>query len=245
MRDSMVFYRSYMEALQALPEEQRHMLFDAIIAYSLDDKIPDFDGVNKALFLLMKPQVDANNKRYENGKKGAESGKNGGRPPKNKDGENPDETPQKPQDNPNGDNNKNPEITPKKAQNEKQNPDETPNENVNVNVDVNANVKHIQKNKNNNINACAYARGIDIVTLGEDMSGITDQVQAESLWEEVRNRLEVEVYALGFDVWIKPLQALGFRNGVLVLATSTETSKNEVMNKYGPLIKAILRRINK
>lgn len=114
MRDSMVFYRSYMEALSALPEEQRRRLFDAIIAYSLDDVIPDFEGVDKALFLLIKPQVDANNKRYENGKKGAESGKMGGRPPKNKQENNPNETPKKPLNNPN----------------------ETPNANDNVNEDV-------------------------------------------------------------------------------------------------------------
>lgn len=138
MRDSMVFYRSYMEALSALPEEQRHMLFDAIIAYSLDNKIPDFDGVNKALFLLMKPQIDANNKRYENGKKGAGSGKNGGRPPKNKDEENPNETPKKPQDNPNGDNSENPKII-------QNNPNETPNENEN---DIYESKKVSKKNNN-------------------------------------------------------------------------------------------------
>lgn len=112
MRESFIFYRSYVEALKELPDENRLHIMDAVLRYALEGEAPNLSGVEKAVFLLMRPQIDANNRRYENGKKGAESGSKGGRPAKNK-----------PQENP--------EITSKKPQ---ENPTETPNENVNVNV---------------------------------------------------------------------------------------------------------------
>jgi hypothetical protein len=45
-------------------------VYDAIFKYALDFKEPEFtDNVAKALFTLIKPQLDANIKRFENGKK--------------------------------------------------------------------------------------------------------------------------------------------------------------------------------
>lgn len=126
MRDSFIFYRSYVEALKELPDENRLHIMDAVLQYALEGDEPNLSGVEKAVFLLMRPQIDANNRRYENGKKGGESGVNGGRPSKNKPQENPTETPKKPLTNP--------EITPNKPQ---ENPTETPNENENVNVNEN------------------------------------------------------------------------------------------------------------
>ena len=41
-----------------------------VIEYGLDGKIPDGNGVATAIYLMAKPQIDANNKRYENGTKG-------------------------------------------------------------------------------------------------------------------------------------------------------------------------------
>ena len=38
--------------------------------YGLDEKEPETAGIEKAIFLLVKPQIDANNKRYQNGTKG-------------------------------------------------------------------------------------------------------------------------------------------------------------------------------
>jgi hypothetical protein len=111
MRDSIVFYRSFYEAIKEIPIEQQGIVYNAIYGYALDGVEPELNGIAKAIFLLVKPQIDANNSRYENGKKGAEPGKKGGRP-KN---ENPKETPNEPQEN----------------------PKETPNENVNVNDNVN------------------------------------------------------------------------------------------------------------
>lgn len=67
---------------------------------------------------------------------------------------------------------------------------------------------------------------------------------ANAIWQEMLSKLEVEVYSLGFDVWIKPLRPVKIEDGVLVLSTATATSRNEVAAKYMPLFKAILRRID-
>lgn len=45
-------------------------LFDALCNYALNDVEPELTGAPSAMFKLLKPQVDANNRRYENGKKG-------------------------------------------------------------------------------------------------------------------------------------------------------------------------------
>lgn len=70
MRDSVVFYRSFYDAIRELPEEDQVRCFHAIMDYALDDAEPDGTGIEKAVFLLAKPQIDANNRRYQNGTKG-------------------------------------------------------------------------------------------------------------------------------------------------------------------------------
>lgn len=80
MRDSFVFYRSFMEAIEDLPAEDFKRCVVSLTEYALDDKEPDASGVVKTFFKLAKPQVDANNKRFEVGCKGAEFGKFGGAP---------------------------------------------------------------------------------------------------------------------------------------------------------------------
>lgn len=113
-RDSFIFYRSFYEAIQDLPKENQLELYNAIAQYSLNFEEPALNGLSNTIFKLIKPQLDANTKRFINGKKGAEHGKKGGRP-KN----------EKPQNNPTGD--------------KENNPTETPNKNVNVNKNVNKN----------------------------------------------------------------------------------------------------------
>lgn len=81
IRDSFCFYRSFYEAIKALPKKYQAQAIDAVLAYGLDGIEPtDADGVIQAIFALIRPQIDANNKRYINGKKGAEYGNKGGRP---------------------------------------------------------------------------------------------------------------------------------------------------------------------
>ncbi len=111
-RDSFVFYRSFAECIQELDPAVRMDCYEAIVNYALDGIEPEADGVVMAMFKAIKPQIDANNKRFVDGKKGAEFGKLGGRPQKDK--------------NPIGVIDKNPiGVT-----------DKTPNVNVNENVNV-------------------------------------------------------------------------------------------------------------
>lgn len=70
MRDSIVFYRSFYEAIKEIPLEEQGVVYNAIYGYALDGIEPELSGIAKAIFLLVKPQIDANNNRYENGKKG-------------------------------------------------------------------------------------------------------------------------------------------------------------------------------
>lgn len=118
-RDSFIFYRSFFEALQGCPDNTRLAVYEEVMQYALyPDYEPVLSGIEKSLFLLIKPQLDSNIRKRENGKKGAEYGQRGGRPSKNKPQQNPTKTPEKPQ----------------------QNPTETPNANANVNANANENV---------------------------------------------------------------------------------------------------------
>jgi len=135
MRESFVFYRSFFDAICELDDKKRLKMYDYIAKFALKNEEPEeINGICKQLFVLIKPQILANNvkmeqyqKDVENGKKGAEYGKLGGRPKKHKQEE---KTP--------------PGFS-------KNNPLENPiNENVNVNDNVNENVN---ENENVNVNA--------------------------------------------------------------------------------------------
>lgn len=70
-RDSFIFYRSFYEAIKDLKDEIRLEVFTAITEYALYGKFPgELKPVAKGLFTLIKPNLDVNNTRYENGKKG-------------------------------------------------------------------------------------------------------------------------------------------------------------------------------
>lgn len=112
MRDSFIFYRSFFETIKKIPKKDRLQLVEAICNYALNDEEDSLSSLNAAIFEMVKPQIDANTKRYENGKKG-------GRP--KKPNQNQNETKPKP--------NHNQSITKTK-----------PNVNVNVNVNDNVNV---------------------------------------------------------------------------------------------------------
>ena len=70
MRDSFIFYRSFLEAADSLDNGDKAALLDAIIRYALNDEKPQLKGVVSGMFGLIKPQIDANTRRYKNGLKG-------------------------------------------------------------------------------------------------------------------------------------------------------------------------------
>lgn len=70
MRDSFVFYRSFYESIKRLPPEDFKNCFLAIAEYALNGTEPETEGIERTVFELIKPQIDSNNQRYENGKKG-------------------------------------------------------------------------------------------------------------------------------------------------------------------------------
>jgi hypothetical protein len=99
-RESMIFYAKWRDAISELPIAVRNEVQNTILEYGLDGTMPsDIGQTTKAIMTLIKPQIDANNQKYENGCKGGEYGALGGRPRKPQ--ENPNETPEKPQENPN------------------------------------------------------------------------------------------------------------------------------------------------
>jgi len=69
-RESFIFYRSFYEAIKDLPEESFRRVMIAVMGYGIDGIDSDLQGMERCLFTLMKPQLDANVKRYVDGKKG-------------------------------------------------------------------------------------------------------------------------------------------------------------------------------
>lgn len=123
MKDSFVFYLSFHEAIDNLPDDVQLEMYRAICKYSLYGEIPDLSPVANAMFILIRPNIDNAQARYT---ARVENGKKGGRPPKS---QNQAETNQKPTKN----------LTETKPQ-PNQNPNVYVNENVDVNDDVNENV---------------------------------------------------------------------------------------------------------
>ena len=138
-RESFIFYASFLEGIEALNSaEEKWEAVKAIFDYGLKgiDKPPE--GYSKIPYIMAKPQIDANNQRYENGKLGAEYGRLGGAPKGNQNARK-----KQPQNNPIGVELNNPETTP----------NVNVNDNVNVNVNDNVNVNE-NVNKNNKNTMC-------------------------------------------------------------------------------------------
>ena len=122
MRDSAIFYRSFYEALKDLPPENQAELYTAIFEYSLNFKEVELTGLSNTIFKLIKPQLEANNQKYKNGKKGGKPANGNKNATKYEPKRNLNET----------------KDEPKRNLNETK---DEPNVNVNVNVNSNGNEK--------------------------------------------------------------------------------------------------------
>ena len=71
-RDAFIFYRSFYDAISRCPADLQSALYRAVASYALDCIEPDFSDnqMAAAIWTLIKPQLDANRKRYLNGCKG-------------------------------------------------------------------------------------------------------------------------------------------------------------------------------
>ena len=83
-KESFVFYRSFFEALQDLKDKERLKVYDAICDLALNENDTKLTGIAKIVFTLIRPQILSNTKKYKDGQKGAEYGRLGGRPRKEK-----------------------------------------------------------------------------------------------------------------------------------------------------------------
>lgn len=115
IRESFVFYASFYRAIMKMPRRTQLTLFIAIANFALNGEEPQLKGSSAALWDSIRPQLEANNRRWESGKRGAKYGKQGGRPSKKA------------------------QLTEETAQTPVGLLDDTPNENVNVNVNNNVN----------------------------------------------------------------------------------------------------------
>ena len=88
MRQSTIFYKSFYDSIKLLPKRYQLTFYEDLFDYIFNDVEPKrLTGSSLALFKALKPQIDVNNKRYENGCKG-------GKPKANQ-----SKTKQKPNDN--------------------------------------------------------------------------------------------------------------------------------------------------
>ena len=85
MRDSFIFYRSFFESFEGLSKKDKLILFEAVCNYALNDIEPKLSGIPLSMFKLLKPQLDANIRRYENGCKGGRPKKTETKPNNNQD----------------------------------------------------------------------------------------------------------------------------------------------------------------
>jgi hypothetical protein len=111
-KDSIVFYKSFYEAIKELSKEEQAQVYNAIFEHYFYSKNVDLKGVPKAIFALVQPNIDSANKRYQTS---VDNGSKGGRKRTQKE----------------------PRKNPKGTQKE---PEHKPNTNLNDNVNVNDNL---------------------------------------------------------------------------------------------------------
>lgn len=117
-KNSFIVYRSFYIGIQALKKKDRLELYDAIFEFGLNHKEIDLKPLPQAMFELIKPQLEANHRKFTNGIKGGRPADPNSKRQQNK------RTKAEP--------NHNQDIT--KAER---------NDNVNVNVNVNDNVNRV------------------------------------------------------------------------------------------------------
>lgn len=77
-RNSFVFYQTFREQMNGMPDNERLALYDAITNYGLYDEVTEFDAYYlNGMFLHAKTAIDNSTQRYD---EAIENGKKGGKP---------------------------------------------------------------------------------------------------------------------------------------------------------------------
>ena len=76
---SFVFYRSFKEAIDNCPEEDRLAIYESIVSYALDGTPPEITGgAIRIVWPLIEPQLNANRDKRKAGRKGGAPRKTNG-----------------------------------------------------------------------------------------------------------------------------------------------------------------------
>ena len=196
MRESFVFFKSFFDAIEELPTKYQPDIYAAVCKYSLYGEVPELTGVAKALFILMKANIDASEKKYI---AAIENGKKGGRPKKDAEimeqtEENPIETERKPE--------KNPIETQAK-------PTETetkPNANLNVNDNDNV-TDNDTVNDNEDVNVTSTSTATVNTAPAEALEETFRKEETEEAEEETRTAKQTK------STEEKPVEVLPLLNG--------------------------------
>jgi len=84
-REKIIFHASWLDAIEALPEDMQGKVLLGILRYGFNGEIPG-GGMEGAMVQMAKPQMDADNQHFDNGSKG-------GRPKKETGDKTPVKTP--------------------------------------------------------------------------------------------------------------------------------------------------------
>ena len=193
MKDSFVFYKSFFEAIEKLPEECQLEAYRSITKLALFGEDEEPTGLASIVYIMAKPQIEANFEKYENGRKG-------GAPKGNKNAKR--KQPMVELEN----NQKQPVvdlvISEKQPPVEFKNNKKQPNVNVNVNDNVNDNDN---VNVNDNGAACFIKNNDEEIT-GAVIEYSKSEPLRKALFSYVDMRKQMGVYTI--DSFIQTLKRL-------------------------------------
>lgn len=135
MKQSMIFYASWKEALKGLPDSVRLEVYEAAIDFAMSGEEPELSGTAALAFFFIKQDIIRDLQKYERiCERNRVNGKNGGAPTGNRNASKSESTRNNP-NNPVG--SKSTQINPKQPKTTQINPNDNDNDNDNDNEDDN------------------------------------------------------------------------------------------------------------
>ncbi|MDD4408392.1 MAG: DnaA N-terminal domain-containing protein, partial [Clostridia bacterium] len=65
----------------------------------------------------------------------------------------------------------------------------------------------------------------------------------QALWQKALLKFEPKVSTVSYELWIKPLEPLDFKDNTLILAASSITAKNQIIKNHTTLFSDIIPQI--